>query len=346
MRKFLLFIFSIAFFRAEAQDLHFSQFWSAPLNINPALAGMNNRDVRVILNYRTQWAAVSAEPYKTLGASADMMIPPRKDNKGFWAFGINCNSDKAGVGNLKTTQGNVTLAYHKMLSRNTSMLSMGVQFGGGSRSVDYASFSWDAQYNGKAYIPALPSKESPTPGLSSSFSDLSAGMLFSMNPSKYFRMNAGVSLYHLNRPELQFSGGNDPQSMRFTFHTSAQIASATFQKTSFVPAVLFSQQGPQQLINAGIGILYSLQEKSQYTGFKSESSLYFGAFFRMRDAAYLVTRVNFGDFAVGISYDLSVTGITTASNGRGGLEMMLMFNKSLFGSAKTNPKGSMRLVNL
>ena len=39
-----------------AQDLHFSQFYEAPLIRNPALAGLFDGDVNVQLVYRNQWA--------------------------------------------------------------------------------------------------------------------------------------------------------------------------------------------------------------------------------------------------------------------------------------------------
>ena len=343
MKKNILFICMVFSTGLWAQDYHFSQFWAAPMNINPAFAGVNNGDLRVISNYRTQWAAISPQPYKTIGASLEMMIPPRRSAKDFWGIGFNFNNDKAGVGNLKTTQGNFTLSYSKPLSRNTNLISLGVQLGGGSRSIDFSGFSWDAQYNGVEYDPALPSKE---PGLSQpnvSYIDVSTGMLWSYCPSKNFRMNSGVSLYHINRPELSFTGQKDAQSMRITYHGSAQIIS---NNRSIIPSVLYMQQGPQRLLNAGIGMRYRLQDRSKFTGYESETAIYGGVFYRLKDAAYVVMRIDYGDFGFGVSYDLNVSNLTVASNGRGGMELMLVFNKNLFHNNRNNAKLPFSFVNL
>jgi type IX secretion system PorP/SprF family membrane protein len=346
MRKTLLFISLGISLSLSAQDYHFSQFWSAPLNINPASAGVHGGDIRVISNYRTQWAAVSPEPYKTIGASFDMMIPPRKAARDFWGIGVNFNNDKAGVGNLRTTQGNLSLSYSKPLSRNSNLISLGVQIGGGSRAIDYSGFSWDAQYNGVAYDPALSTNEPLAAGISTSYLDFSGGVLWSFCPTKNFRLNSGLSLYHINRPELSFTGAKDAQSMRLTYHGSAQIISKKFSGTSVIPAVLYMQQGPQRLLNAGLGVRYRLQDRSKYTGYESETAIYVGAFYRLQDAAYIVMRLDYGDFGFGVSYDLNVSNLTVASNGRGGLELMLIFNKSLFHNNRNNPKLPLRFVNL
>jgi hypothetical protein len=46
-------------FTASAQDIHFSQFFEAPLLRNPSLAGIFTGDLRVQGVYRTQWGSVT-----------------------------------------------------------------------------------------------------------------------------------------------------------------------------------------------------------------------------------------------------------------------------------------------
>ena len=45
--------------KAEAQDIQFSQYYAAPLYLNPALAGINQYG-RAGINYRTQWPQVAS----------------------------------------------------------------------------------------------------------------------------------------------------------------------------------------------------------------------------------------------------------------------------------------------
>ncbi|MEK7227019.1 MAG: type IX secretion system membrane protein PorP/SprF, partial [Bacteroidota bacterium] len=67
MRKFILLgtlllpLLSACFFLSslQAQDIHFSQFLSSPMNLNPALAGQFDGDHRFVMNHRNQWSSVT-----------------------------------------------------------------------------------------------------------------------------------------------------------------------------------------------------------------------------------------------------------------------------------------------
>jgi hypothetical protein len=64
----LLFVFMP---KLQAQDIHWSQFQSSPLNLNPALSGFFDGDYRFVLNHRNQWKSVTT-PYNTFSGSIDM----------------------------------------------------------------------------------------------------------------------------------------------------------------------------------------------------------------------------------------------------------------------------------
>ncbi|HNM24595.1 MAG TPA: type IX secretion system membrane protein PorP/SprF, partial [Saprospiraceae bacterium] len=42
----------------QAQDIHFSQFYMSPLNLNPAMTGVMNCNHRIVANYRNQWSSI------------------------------------------------------------------------------------------------------------------------------------------------------------------------------------------------------------------------------------------------------------------------------------------------
>ena len=48
----------------QAQDVHFSQFYAAPLLVNPAQTGNFSGTARVGANYRDQWGSITV-PYRT-----------------------------------------------------------------------------------------------------------------------------------------------------------------------------------------------------------------------------------------------------------------------------------------
>ena len=65
----------MAMFTCYGQDLHFSQFYNAPLSTNPANTGfIPDADYRFGLLYRNQWSSIMAMPYKTMSAFADAQL--------------------------------------------------------------------------------------------------------------------------------------------------------------------------------------------------------------------------------------------------------------------------------
>ena len=52
---YLLIIFVVFCTNLWGQDMHFSQFYNNPLNLNPAQAGLFDGSHRFTANYRGQW---------------------------------------------------------------------------------------------------------------------------------------------------------------------------------------------------------------------------------------------------------------------------------------------------
>src|SRR5579872_410057 len=91
----------------NGQSMHYSQFYNAPLLVNPAnTALMPDDDYRGGLNYRNQWAVVPV-PYNTFSAFADCKIYSKKqeEQRNNWlGVGLAFFNDKAGDGNLSLSQ--------------------------------------------------------------------------------------------------------------------------------------------------------------------------------------------------------------------------------------------------
>jgi len=63
-----------------AQDPQFSQFYAAPLYLNPALTGATGQ-ARAGINYRNQWPAIDAI-FTTLSAYFDYFIEDKRSGVG------------------------------------------------------------------------------------------------------------------------------------------------------------------------------------------------------------------------------------------------------------------------
>src|SRR5829696_3218462 len=83
-----------------SQDIHFSQYFEAPLYRNPALAGIVNGDYRIQTVYRSQWNSIT-DAYKTTSLNAEYKLPIRNDD--YLTLAVQVFHDKAGTTNLTTT---------------------------------------------------------------------------------------------------------------------------------------------------------------------------------------------------------------------------------------------------
>ena len=119
-KLFTLFFIGLSLLLAPqliAQDLHFSQFYHSPLNINPALTGVFKGDLRFAGNYRRQWQSVPI-PYLTFSAAFDMKYFHRKLGNGFFAGGFIFDHDKSGDAEMRYTQITFSGSYTHQLNEN------------------------------------------------------------------------------------------------------------------------------------------------------------------------------------------------------------------------------------
>jgi hypothetical protein len=91
----LMFVATCLMLSAKAQDIHFSQFFEAPLLRNPSLAGIYTGDVRVQAVYRDQWNSVT-NAYKTGSLNGEYKMPVGKGDD-FLTLGLQMMYDRAGT---------------------------------------------------------------------------------------------------------------------------------------------------------------------------------------------------------------------------------------------------------
>ena len=88
---------------------------------------------------------------------------------------------------------------------------------------------------------------------------------------------------------------------------------------------MFLNQGPLKEINAGALIRYAIRRESKYTGFLKAVSIYGGIYYRTGDAIIPTFLFEVANYALGLSYDMNVSPLTEASNGKGALEISFRF---------------------
>jgi type IX secretion system PorP/SprF family membrane protein len=113
----------------EGQDLHFSQWFNSPLLTNPANTGfIPDADYRFGANYRNQWSAIMAEPYRTMSIWGDAQVFRDRIENGWMGLGGVIERDDAGASALTSTEVYGSVAYHQMVGY-ASLITLGFNTG-------------------------------------------------------------------------------------------------------------------------------------------------------------------------------------------------------------------------
>jgi len=322
------FLFPVSYF---AQDIHFSQFYQAPLFVNPAMTGAFTGDVRASLHYKDQWANVGS-PYKTYAFSYDMVLMKEKFDAANLGAGITVFNDIAGDTKMGTTQINLSAAGIVPVNENNNV-SAGLQVGFAQRSMDDGDTRWNSQYVNGNYNANVNSGEVVTFD-NTGFWDLSGGLSwnFIRNESEIaaiggIRANAGIAFFHLNRPKQEFYTFLDDDRLysKMIVHAGAFISLKNMQNIAILPSVFFQKQGPVKEIDFGTMVRYTLKEDSEVMGIAKETAVSIGGYYRVGDAIVPAIMLEVGNFGIGITYDVNVSDLNAVTSGKGGFEISLRY---------------------
>lgn len=334
----ILFLFSN---RVIAQDSHFSQYDFSPLTVNPALTAVD-KNLHVVAHHKEQWRSLKG--YRTDELSFELRFDPtswtkiknktavykKKKQKGL-ALGVSLFSDKAGDGNMKKFAGTFALAYHMLLDDN-NRISAGLLASTKKTSLDPNGLRFNSQYDyAGVYDPLAQSGENFQTN-SITYSDYTAGICYSYgSENKYMESNdnksfkLGFALDHLSRPEQSFITTIHSRSyMKYTLHAQTLIGIKN-SSISVGASILSMFQGPQNEITAGMLLKYRMKDESKYTGIRKGAAVSLGCSYRFRDALIPFLQYELARYALGISYDVNLSGLQKATTGRGGIEVTLRF---------------------
>jgi type IX secretion system PorP/SprF family membrane protein len=313
---------------AKGQDAAFTQYYSSMLYLNPAFVG-EERDMEISMNLRTQWKTV-AIPYQTSQISfiTPIYIGPAKQNH-LGGLGLSLYTDNAGIGELKTIGGNVSMAkLIQLTSDNKNTLSFGLQAGLITRKINYDNLQWGEQYQPfLGYNNNIAPQELTGDLLAKrTFMDVAAGAVYYYNDineydnkelSGYF----GFSAYHMNEPNESFSKNNSsPLPRIFKIHGGLDIPLTPFLYLS--PSILTMVQGQKTHINGGARFIYNLNNKSN-TLLLDKLRLTAGAGTRLKDALIYTVGIGNKVFTLGYSYDMSINGLNKYRTGVGASEISI-----------------------
>ncbi|HHB79318.1 MAG TPA: type IX secretion system membrane protein PorP/SprF [Saprospiraceae bacterium] len=326
---FLVVLLSLAW-SMQAQDIHFSQFYLSPLNLNPALTGVMNCNGRVSGNYRNQWGSILRnKAFSTFSVSYDQKIPVGRSD--YFGAGITLWRDQAGSLNFGTMQARLSGSYSKKMGgyrKKAHYFVVGAEAGYSQRSVDFQKAQWGNQYNGNAsFDPNLPSYENWGRN-QFGFLDAGAGILWFSVFDEMSNFHIGGSYHHINRANVSFSGGDAvPLYSRISGHVGGEFMLS--DRIGMGPKVVAFFQGPSMEINGGTNLKFVLGDNKFFY-----QAVQFGAWVRianklynekLMDALILSTRFDYDQFSLGFSYDVNTSQLRQASNSNGAFEFSLAY---------------------
>ncbi|HEX8461490.1 MAG TPA: PorP/SprF family type IX secretion system membrane protein [Segetibacter sp.] len=307
--------------RTMAQDIHFSQFFEAPLLRNPSLAGIFTGDIRIQGVYRNQWGSISV-PYKTGSFNIEYKKPIGHADD-FITTGLQILYDKAGSTNFTTTNILPAINYHKSMgAEKNAYLSLGFMGGVVQRRIDRSKMTTNNHYDGNGYNPGLADGEAFT-SPNFSYLDGSVGMTYNAQMSADKPNNnffVGVAYHHLNRPKNSFYQNPAIElSPKFVYSAGMRF---DMGETSYLTLQAdHSRQGPS--VETIGGAMYSFKIGEDYE--HPDYTLHFGGYLRLEDAFIPVVKLDYNPFSFAFSYDVNVSTLKAASLGKGGLELSVTY---------------------
>jgi type IX secretion system PorP/SprF family membrane protein len=303
-----------------AQDIHFSQFSEAPLLRNPALAGIFSGDLRIQGVYRNQWNSVTV-PYQTGSLNAEYKLPVGHSDD-YLTLGGEILYDKAGTVALTATHILPVINYHKSLSQEKNMyISLGFMGGLVQRKLDRSKITTNNQFNGTEFDGSLSDGETFS-GNNYSYFDGSAGMSFNtqIGQNQDDNLFFGVAYHHFNKaPRVSFYA-NDKIEMtpKWVFSGGVRWGVTDYSYVTFHGD--YSQQGPSKEAIGGGMYSYKLDDPTD-----PRYIFHAGAYLRWKDAIIPVVKMEYKPFTIALSYDVNMSTLKTASQGRGGFELSIAY---------------------
>jgi type IX secretion system PorP/SprF family membrane protein len=332
-KNLLLFLFVWLFiFPVKAQDFHYSQFYAAPLYLNPALTGSTELS-RVGVNYRKQWPGL-AQDFSAYSAYFDHYSYDL--NSG---MGIAVNSFRESNMNISTSDVSLFYSYKLQLAdawafcfggqaslvqRNATLdnLIFGDQIDLFSRSVTPTTIDQIPEFDPYSYL------------------DLGFGALVT---GESFWL--GAAAHHINQPNLSYYPNNeiDYLPVKWGMHGGVNIpvGSGYYWDSDFDNQASFllsyKKQGPFQQFDIGGQLMYrNVIGGISYRGIPGVRDM------PNHDSFIFLLGLTLDNgIVVGYSYDFMVSNIGSQAKGAHEISLRYQF---LIGNPKERNKRS-RILN-
>lgn len=312
------FIMTIVTTQMVAQDIHFSQFYTSPLTLNPALTGNYFGDLRITGNYRTQWKSIDNKPFNTIAFGLEKQFHYYTHN---YSFGAQVVSDESGYVGLQVSKFLISGAYSTNIYNHH--ISAGFQSGIVYKITDILRYTYDDQFDlggDEVFNPTFTTDEiAQEPIL---YPILHAGFVWNYKISQRISPEIGISIFNTNNPFESFYN-KEFYASKLGLKTSVYIGGKykINNKIAICPTIIYSQE--QKAVESLLGgnLEYSLTKS--ITPFAGTIVRY--GLKNNFDASAWVFGTQYKNLRIGISYDVNISGLQSATNNRGAFEFSIIY---------------------
>ncbi len=298
----------------KAQDIHYSQYNYSPLNLGATSTALMNSDFRVAANNRKQWNSVTV-PYQTFSIGAEEKLKYFRNSLGNYTGGILINQDKAGDGALRTLNCYFSIARQFQLNTDSNLwIALGVSPGFTQKNIDFAKLNFDNQFTGDLFDPASPTGENPNNTKLGYFDAGASLMIHQLKDEQHFYLI--YQTRHVNRAKQNFYSAIPYRQSVFHQIVLGDIIQGRNGLT-YLPSISFSKQNKFTECVFGAEVTLPSTKKNQ--------SIVGGVHYRLKDAIIPSVAINYNKFRIGLSYDINLSSLKTASKYKGGAEISIIY---------------------
>jgi type IX secretion system PorP/SprF family membrane protein len=302
----------------DAQDPSFSQFFSSPLTLNPALTGNFNGTMRAVSNIRSQNADYN-NAYNTKTVSVDFNLMTNKIKSiDRLSMGVLLLSDQTGNKIITHNNIGISLSYMKGLDNEQKRsITIGFQGNYSNRRFNSANAQFEDQLTPSGFTIASTDLLLNN-NLSLSSLDINTGLLYQYAPTSEHHYYIGAAVFNLLQSQKGFGNSTSIAPLRKTIH-GGMMSPIGYAGTFHASFHLQEQKGFAQLL---IGTAYSYYIKD---ALRSYVELYAGAWYRTDQSIIPYIGIEWNYFRLGYTNDISFSNRITAGQLRHSNEISLYY---------------------
>jgi type IX secretion system PorP/SprF family membrane protein len=310
-RIFFILTVTLSGFFTAAQDPQFSQYYQAPLYLNPGFTGITAGH-RLVANHRIQWPNLP-QTFSTYAVSYDASLEHIRSG-----VGVLITTDKMGSASWKSTTANVLYSYKISFAKGL-VFSPGLSFGYGRNGLDRSKLRMGdgLEYAGNSLDPKLNDIRDLE------YMDFGSGFVLY---SKHLWL--GASFMHMNRPNLSVVGEESRLDMKTSIHGGMRLDITNRLRAGrviyFTPSFIYRMQGVM-FSQLDFGVNFHIDPISIGGWYRGKPFSETVAQTVEQDALILFMGLYLKKLTLGYSYDFTISGLQTSTGGSHEISLIYEF---------------------